>query len=75
MSAVILDGRESAARIKRKLANHIVSLQKEYKIIPGLAVIRVGNHRASQVYVASKLRQCQEVGIQSFQAIFKEKTS
>jgi methylenetetrahydrofolate dehydrogenase (NADP+)/methenyltetrahydrofolate cyclohydrolase len=75
MGTVILDGRESAARIKKKLANYIISLQKEYKIIPGLAVIRVGNHQASQVYVASKLRQCQEVGIQSFQATFDEKTS
>ena len=48
MGTVILDGRESAARIKKKLANYITSLQKEYKIIPGLAVIRVGNHQASQ---------------------------
>lgn len=75
MSAVILDGRASAARIKHKLAHHIVSLQKKHKIVPGLAVIRAGDHQASQVYVASKMQQCQEVGIQSFQATFKEKTS
>ena len=70
MSAVILNGREAAARIKRKLAHHILSLQKSHNVIPGLAMIRVGEQQASQVYVASKVRQCHEVGLRSFQAVF-----
>ena len=74
MSAIILDGRTIAAQLKHKLAHRIVSLQRKHKIVPGLAVIQAGDHQASQVYVASKMRQCQEIGIRSFQAIFQEKT-
>jgi methylenetetrahydrofolate dehydrogenase (NADP+)/methenyltetrahydrofolate cyclohydrolase len=74
MGAVILNGRERAAQIKCILTKDIASLKKKYKIVPGLAVILVGDHPASKVYVSSKLRQCQEVGIRSFLATFEKHT-
>ena len=75
MTGVILDGRAAAVRLKQKLAHQVASLQKQCHLVPGLAVVRVGEHQASQVYVASKVQQCQEVGIQSFQASLPENAS
>lgn len=44
-----------------------MELRRRHHIVPGLAIIRVGDHKASQVYVASKRRQCEDVGILSFE--------
>jgi methylenetetrahydrofolate dehydrogenase (NADP+)/methenyltetrahydrofolate cyclohydrolase len=66
MSAFILDGKEIAQKIKRKLSNHIESLKKS-GIVPSLAVVRIGENPASKIYVTSKCRQGEEIGIQAFE--------
>jgi methylenetetrahydrofolate dehydrogenase (NADP+) / methenyltetrahydrofolate cyclohydrolase len=64
MSAKILDGKKIALEIKEELRLEIKKL-KEKGIVPGLAVILVGSDPASKIYVASKKKACEEVGINS----------
>ncbi|MGI4851451.1 MAG: bifunctional methylenetetrahydrofolate dehydrogenase/methenyltetrahydrofolate cyclohydrolase FolD [Janthinobacterium lividum] len=75
MSAYLLDGRACADRLKQDLVKRLGQIQKNTNMIPGLAVIQVGDNPASQVYVASKIRQCHEVGIRSFLYTFKADVS
>lgn len=62
--AQILKGKEVSARIKTELKTEVEKL-KEQGILPGLAVIIVGEDPASQVYVRNKERACEECGIYS----------
>ncbi len=57
-----LDGIAIAAQIKSEVALEVRSL-KARGIVPGLAVILVGEVPASQIYVRSKVRTCGELGI------------
>ncbi|MEV4375808.1 bifunctional methylenetetrahydrofolate dehydrogenase/methenyltetrahydrofolate cyclohydrolase [Streptosporangium sp. NPDC049644] len=64
MSARILDGKATAAKIKADLAARVAAL-KEQGIVPGLGTVLVGDDPGSQIYVAGKHRDCAEVGISS----------
>jgi methylenetetrahydrofolate dehydrogenase (NADP+) / methenyltetrahydrofolate cyclohydrolase len=64
MSAKILDGRKIASEIKEELKAEVSELAQKV-IAPGLAVILVGNDPASKVYVNSKKKACEEIGINS----------
>ena len=66
MSAKIIDGKQVAARCREELKRQIAALRAR-GIIPGLAVILVGDDPASQVYVRNKHRACEELGIHSEQ--------
>ena len=66
MSAKIIDGKQVAARCREELKQQVATLQAR-GIIPGLAVILVGEDPASQVYVRNKHRACEELGIHSEQ--------
>ena len=66
MSAKIIDGKQVAARCREELKRQIAALRAR-GIIPGLAVILVGEDPASQVYVRNKHRACEELGIHSEQ--------
>lgn len=66
MSAELLDGKAIAEEIRSKVKLVVESRVKEGKSVPGLATILVGENPASQVYVRSKHKACQEAGIQSF---------
>ncbi|MEO8853345.1 MAG: bifunctional 5,10-methylenetetrahydrofolate dehydrogenase/5,10-methenyltetrahydrofolate cyclohydrolase [Ginsengibacter sp.] len=61
----LLEGKVASAAIKEDLKNKISSLLSEGKKIPHLAAILVGNDPASETYVASKVKNCKEVGINS----------
>ncbi len=62
----LIDGKAIAADIRRQIHERIQARLAEGKRPPGLAVILVGEDPASQVYVRSKRRACEEVGILSF---------
>lgn len=62
--AKILNGKEVSARIKGELKAEVEAL-KEKGVNPGLAVIIVGDDPASRVYVNSKKKACEEIGILS----------
>ncbi|WP_058233743.1 bifunctional methylenetetrahydrofolate dehydrogenase/methenyltetrahydrofolate cyclohydrolase [Devriesea agamarum] len=64
MSARILDGKATAAEIKRDLAER-VDILKQRGVVPGLGTVLVGEDPGSQWYVAGKHRDCAEVGISS----------
>lgn len=64
MSAVILDGKATAAAVKADLAKRVEAL-KAKGITPGLGTILVGDDPGSHSYVAGKHRDCHEVGIAS----------
>ena len=64
MSAKIIDGKAVALEVRKQWKQRVVQL-KERGILPGLAVIIVGNNPASQVYVRNKIKACHEVGIRS----------
>ncbi|MGJ8528331.1 bifunctional methylenetetrahydrofolate dehydrogenase/methenyltetrahydrofolate cyclohydrolase FolD [Maritalea sp.] len=66
MTAKIIDGKAFAAGLRLRVAEHVERLKSEHGITPGLAVIIVGHDPASQVYVNSKAKQTQEVGMNSF---------
>ena len=64
MSAQIIDGKETAAEIRRSLKER-VSAARETGVLPCLAVVMVGDDPASAVYVRNKQKACEEVGILS----------
>ncbi len=64
MTSNIIDGKESAARIRAELQTEIAQLSA-LGHQPGLAVVLVGNDPASEVYVASKVKTCAELGMHS----------
>lgn len=65
--AAVLDGARAAAEIKSEVAQEVELLQREKGVRPRLAVVRVGDDPASEVYVRSKIRACEELGIESEQ--------
>lgn len=73
MSAKIIDGKELAKQFRAELKKEIEQLT-EQGVTPGLAVILVGEDPASQTYVNSKIKACQEVGIYSRAIRLKENT-
>jgi len=66
MPANILDGAATAEKIRNQVAEEVARRIAEGKPAPGLATVLVGENPASQVYVRSKHRACQQVGMQSF---------
>ncbi|MFQ2179945.1 bifunctional methylenetetrahydrofolate dehydrogenase/methenyltetrahydrofolate cyclohydrolase FolD [Aeromonas veronii] len=65
MSAKIIDGKQVAQTIRSQVAAQVQQRFAAGKRAPGLAVILVGADPASQVYVGSKRRACEEVGFLS----------
>ena len=62
MAAKIISGKDVAAQIREELKQEIDGL-KQKNIVPGLAVILVGENPASVSYVTAKERACKEIGI------------
>jgi len=66
MPARIIDGKGVAAALRTALAARVATFTAQHGRAPGLAVLLVGSDVASQVYVRSKRRACEEVGMASF---------
>lgn len=64
MSTIVMDGKLLAQKIKEKLKEEVEELKK-HNIYPTLAVILVGEDKASMKYVSYKERACKEIGIES----------
>ncbi|MEO1162890.1 MAG: bifunctional 5,10-methylenetetrahydrofolate dehydrogenase/5,10-methenyltetrahydrofolate cyclohydrolase [Chloroflexota bacterium] len=69
MTAQIIDGREVAGRIQDGIREEVAAFKAEHGIVPGLAVILVGDDPASAMYVRMKARRCDSVGMHSFTKI------
>jgi methylenetetrahydrofolate dehydrogenase (NADP+)/methenyltetrahydrofolate cyclohydrolase len=73
--AEIIDGKKIADDIKREVKEETARLKETKGIIPGLAFILVGENPASQSYVRSKGKACEEVGFNSITERLPETTS
>jgi methylenetetrahydrofolate dehydrogenase (NADP+)/methenyltetrahydrofolate cyclohydrolase len=75
MSAKIIDGKAVAADLKQQLKLATTERLAEGKRRPGLAVVLIGANPASQVYVGSKRKSCEEIGFKSEAYDLPETTS
>ncbi len=62
---ILLDGKIAALSVKNELKEQVAKLRADGKRAPHLAVIIVGNNGASETYVASKVKNCEEIGFGS----------
>jgi methylenetetrahydrofolate dehydrogenase (NADP+) / methenyltetrahydrofolate cyclohydrolase len=65
--AKIIDGKAYAEALRGRIAIAVSTLKAEHNLIPGLAVVLVGEDPASKVYVANKAKQTVEVGMNSWE--------
>ena len=65
MTARIIDGKAIAKKLRADYAERIVALKAKHGVVPGIAVILVGDNPASEVYVRNKISACRETGIHS----------
>ena len=70
----ILDGKATAETIRREVAARVAAMVAGGARPPGLAVVLVGDDPASKVYVGSKIKACEEVGMVSRPVILPEAT-
>jgi methylenetetrahydrofolate dehydrogenase (NADP+)/methenyltetrahydrofolate cyclohydrolase len=61
----IIDGRKISAEIKEEVKKEVEIIKSQGKRVPGLVTILVGNNPASQSYVGSKAKSCEELGMKS----------
>lgn len=73
--ATVIDGKLAAAEVVAKTREAASTLTAQTGIVPGIAVIIVGDDPASQVYVSSKGKKARECGFQSFEHALPEATS
>ena len=65
MTAQLIDGKAIAASVRQDIANAVSNHRAAGRRAPSLAVILVGNDPASEVYVAHKRTDCEQVGFTS----------
>lgn len=65
MTAQVIDGKAFAGEVRGKVKEHVTRLKEHHDLVPGLAVVLVGEDPASEVYVRSKGKQTTEVGMKS----------
>jgi methylenetetrahydrofolate dehydrogenase (NADP+)/methenyltetrahydrofolate cyclohydrolase len=61
----IIDGKEVAAGVRKRVAADVAAFEKEAGRVPTLATVLVGEDPASQIYVRNKHRACAEAGMKS----------
>lgn len=71
---MIINGKELAQKIRAELKQEVEELRKK-GIIPKLAVIMVGDNKASEVYVRNKSKACNELGIEFEEFLRDESTT
>ena len=65
--AKLIDGKAYAEALRGRIAIAVAALKRDHNLIPGLAVVLVGEDPASKVYVANKAKQTVEVGMNSWE--------
>ena len=59
----VINGKVIAQNLRDQLKKEIIELKEKHGTVPGLAVVQVGNVAASNIYVKTKTKSAQEVGI------------
>jgi methylenetetrahydrofolate dehydrogenase (NADP+)/methenyltetrahydrofolate cyclohydrolase len=65
--AAIIDGKAVAKEVQKQIKEEVDGLERRWGIVPGLAVVLVGDDPASHIYVRNKEKACKEAGIKSFE--------
>ncbi len=71
----VIDGKAFAATLRADVGDKVAKLKAKHNIVPGLAVVLVGEDPASQVYVRNKGKQTAEAGMKSFEHKLPDTTS
>lgn len=66
-SAKVIDGKSVAKQIREEISAEVTKLKEAIGVVPGLAVILVGDRKDSATYVRNKKKACESVGINSFE--------
>ena len=75
MTAKVISGKEFSENVRSEVFKHVTHLKNEHAIVPGLAVVLVGEDPASQVYVRNKGEQTKAAGMKSLEFKLEENTS
>jgi methylenetetrahydrofolate dehydrogenase (NADP+) / methenyltetrahydrofolate cyclohydrolase len=67
VSARVIDGKAVAAAVREEVSAGVAEFQQEHGRVPGLATVLIGDDEASAVYVASKHRACEQVGMRAIE--------
>ena len=67
--AVIIDGKAVAREVQKQIKDEAEGLERRWGLVPGLAVVLVGDDPASHIYVRNKEKACKEAGIKSFEHV------
>jgi methylenetetrahydrofolate dehydrogenase (NADP+)/methenyltetrahydrofolate cyclohydrolase len=74
MSARLIDGKAHAEGLRARIRGAVAELARE-GVVPGLAVVLVGEDPASRIYVRNKMRQTVEAGMRSFDHVLPASAS
>jgi methylenetetrahydrofolate dehydrogenase (NADP+) / methenyltetrahydrofolate cyclohydrolase len=66
MNARIIDGKTISADLRAKVADAVQRLRRDRGLVPGIAVVLVGDNPASEVYVRNKSKAVAEAGMRAF---------
>jgi methylenetetrahydrofolate dehydrogenase (NADP+)/methenyltetrahydrofolate cyclohydrolase len=75
MTARIIDGKLIATDLRGRVAEEVARVKRDHAVTPGLAVVLVGSDPASEIYVRSKHKQTQAVGMASFEHVLPAEVS
>lgn len=73
--AKVIDGKSVAKQIREEIGVEITRLKEATGVVPGLAVILVGDRKDSATYVRNKKKACDSVGINSFEVHLPENST
>ena len=71
-SAKVIDGKAVAKQIRDEITSEVSRMKEAIGVIPGLAVILVGDRKDSATYVRNKKKACESVGINSLEVHLPE---
>ncbi|CAA7017372.1 unnamed protein product [Microthlaspi erraticum] len=74
-SAIVIDGKAVAKTIRDEITIEVSRMKESTGVVPGLAVILVGDRKDSATYVRNKKKACDSVGIKSFEVCLPEDSS
>ncbi len=75
MTAKIVNGREIAKEIRKKVYEEVTELKSKYKVVPTITTIKIGKDPSSELYLKLRDNACKEVGINSNHLEFDENIS
>lgn len=74
-SVKVIDGKKVAKDIRDEINAEICRMKDSIGVVPGLAVILVGDRKDSATYVRNKKKACEAAGIKSYEACLPENST